>query len=195
MTITPDHVRALRDATGAGVMDAKRALTETGGDLARATDLLRAQGQQVVAKKAGRDSKDGVIEAYVHSNRKIGVLVEVRCETDFVARSDDFRVFVHEVALQVAATAPQYLRPEAVPAELVARERAVAAAQLQGKPAAVIERAVEGKLQKYFADVCLLKQPSVRDDSQTIEQLLTALVAKLGENIQITRFTRFALDG
>lgn len=194
MTVSADQVRTLREATGAGVMDAKRALAEAAGDVARAIELLRQRGQQVVAAKADRASNDGLIEAYVHPNRKLGVLVEVRCETDFVARNEDFRAFAHELALQVAAANPHYLTPQDVPAEVVAKERKIAAAQLPGKPPAVIEHAVQGKLEKFYAEVCLLKQPSVRDDSQTVEQLLTALIAKLGENVRVTRFVRFALE-
>ncbi len=194
MTITAAHVRELREHTGAGVLDARQALQETGGDLTKAIDLLRKKGQKVAAKKAGRATKDGLIETYLHSNRRVGVLVDVRCETDFVSRNEDFRSFVHEVALQIAATNPAYLAPEDVPADIIAQERAIAAEQVKGKPANVVEKIVAGKLEKFYSDVCLLKQPSIRDDRQTIEELLTGIIAKVGEKVAIERFVRFSLD-
>lgn len=194
MTVTADQVRALREATGAGVLDAKQALADAAGDVAKATALLRKKGQKVFAARAGRASKDGIVETYLHPNRRVGVLVDVRCETDFVARNDDFRAFVHELALQIAATNPRFVRPEDVPAEEIDRERDVASAQLAGKPPAVAEKIVAGKLEKFYAEVCLLRQPSIRDGSRTIDQLLHEIVAKTGEKVAIQRFARFSLD-
>lgn len=194
MTITADQIRTLREATGAGVLDVKKALAEADGDVAKATDVLRKQGRKVFASKSGRISKDGLIETYLHPNRRVGVMVDVRCETDFVSRNEDFRAFAHEVALQVAATNPRYLRPEDIPAEELERERAIAAEQVKGKPAAMLDKIVAGKLEKFYAEACLLKQPSIRDDSQTVEDLLHDIVAKVGEKVEIQRFVRFTLD-
>lgn len=194
MTITAAHVRELREHTGAGVLDAKQALQETDGDLAKAIELLRKKGQKVSATKAGRATKDGLIETYLHSNRRVGVLLDVRCETDFVSRTEDFRFFVHEVALQIAATNPLYLTPEDVPADIVAQKRAIAGEPVKDKPANVVEKIVAGKLEKFYSEVCLLKQPSIRDDRQTIEELLTGIIAKVGEKVTIERFVRFSLD-
>lgn len=194
MTITAAHVRKLREQTGAGVLDAKQALQETDGDLAKAIGLLRKKGQKVSVAKAGRATKDGLIETYLHSNRRVGVLLDVRCETDFVSRNEDFRSFVHEVALQIAATNPLYLTPEDVPGDIVVQERVIAGEQVKDKPAAVAEKIVAGKLEKFYSEVCLLKQPSIRDDRQTIEELLTGIIAKVGEKVTIERFVRFSLD-
>ncbi|MBI3114989.1 MAG: elongation factor Ts [Candidatus Kerfeldbacteria bacterium] len=194
MTISADQVRTLREQTGAGVLDAKKALTAAAGDLDKAIALLRKQGQQVQAKKASRETREGYIETYVHGNHRVGVVVAVRCETDFVARNTEFQTFVHEVALQVAATNPQYVSPDDVPADVVARERAIAAEQVKGKPANMVDTIVDGKLGKFYAEVCLLKQPSIRDDSRTIEELLRDLVAKVGEKVTIARFARLSLD-
>lgn len=194
MTVTPEQVRRLREITGAGVMDAKQALARAGGDIATATELLRKQGRKIVAAKASRASKDGLIEAYVHPNRKLGVLVDVRCETDFVARNEDFRAFVHELALQVAAANPRWLRPEDIPADVLDKEREIAREQIRGKPANVVAKIVAGKLEKFASEVCLLKQPSIRDDAKTVEQLLHDIIAKVGENVVIQRFIRYSLD-
>lgn len=194
MTITPDLVRQLRQATGAGILDAKQALEKADGDLAAATTILRKHGQRLAATKASRTSSEGIIETYLHPNRRIGVLVDVRCETDFVARNADFQAFVHELALQIAATNPRYLHPEDIPAAVLGEERAIARQQAKGKPRPVVEKIVSGKLEKFYAEVCLLKQPSIRDDQRTVEELLQEIVAKVGERVVIRRFVRFSLE-
>lgn len=194
MTITADQVRALREATGAGVMDAKQALSDANGDITKASELLRKKGAKIVAAKASRASKDGLIETYLHPNRKLGVMVEVRCETDFVARNADVQAFVHELALQVAATNPKWLKFEDIPSAILDQEREIARAQVKGKPANIIDKIVNGKLEKFASETCLLKQPSIRDDAKTIEQLLHDLIAKVGENIVIERFVRYGFD-
>lgn len=192
--IRADTVRHLREATGAGVLDAKRALEESNGDVATATDLLRKKGQKISVARAGRATREGVIETYLHPNRRIGVMVELRCESDFVARNEDFRAFAHELALQVAATNPQYLNAGQIPADVLEKEREIAREQVRGKPANVIEKIVDGKIGKFASEHCLLQQTSIRDGDQTIEMLLHALIAKIGENITIERFVRFSLD-
>lgn len=193
--ITSHDVKKLRDETGVGMMDAKRALTEAQGDSAKAIKLLRTQGQKLLAKKQARTATEGWIGTYTHPNGKIASMVQVSCETDFVARSDAFQEFVHQLALHIAAANPAYLAPADVPADIVAHERSIAqeAAMRDGKPAPVIERIVTGKLEKFYAEQCLLKQTFVMDDERTIEDLVTTHVQKLGEKIDITRFARFAL--
>ncbi|MFC1543889.1 translation elongation factor Ts [Gemmatimonadota bacterium] len=188
-------VKDLRERTGAGMMDCKRALQETGGDLETASDYLRKQGIASAGKKAGRAANEGLVHAYIHQGGKIGVLVEINCETDFVARTDDFQVFCQEVAMQVAAASPLYVTRDEVPEEVVAKEREIyrEAALNEGKPENVADRIVEGKVQKYFEQVCLLEQPYIRDSDKTVEELLKETIASLGENIQIARFTRYVL--
>ena len=185
-----DLVKKLRDITGAGMVDVKQALTEANDDEAKAIELLRMKGQKIAAKRGGRETHEGVIEAYVHSNGKVASVVAVACETDFVARTDDFKSFVHEVALHVAATAPQYLNPEEVPVDIIEQEKKIYREQLktEGKPEAMWDKIIEGKLQKFYTDNCLLKQKFIKDDSITIEQMITALIGRIGENIQITKF-------
>jgi len=193
--ITAELVRTLRERTGAGMMDCKRALEETGGDLDRAQQILRERGLAAAQKKAGRQTAEGLVHAYIHHGGRVGVLVEVNCETDFVARTDDFRAFVHDVAMQVAATNPSYVRREDVPADVVAREREVYRKQAlaEGKPEQVVDRIVEGRLEKFFEQVCLEEQPFIKDGDRTIRELTQELIAKLGENIRIRRFVRFEL--
>ena len=189
-----DDIKKLRELTGAGMMKAKEALVEAKGDFEAAQELLRKAGAVSAAKKADREARNGLIEAYVHGG-KIGVLVEVNCETDFVARTDDFKTFTRDIALQVAATTPEYLRPEDVPAEVVAKERAFHKEELasQNKPAEMIDKIIDGKLAKFYEGICLIKQPFVKDPDKTIEELTTELVGKLGENIVIRRFERIEL--
>ena len=187
-----EDIKKLREETGAGMMKAKEALVATKGDHEKAVLWLREKGEATAAKKADREAKAGLIDSYVHSGR-IGVLVEVNCETDFVARTDDFKQFVHDVALHVASANPEYLKPEDVPAEVVEREKGVYRKEAAGKPEAVQEKIVEGKLNKYYEQVCLLNQPFVKDPDVTVAGLTTALVAKLGENIVIRRFVRVEL--
>ena len=189
--ISPELVKQLRDKTSAGMMDCKKALVEAKGDLAAAETILRKKGAASASKKAGREAKEGVIGSYIHVGDKVGVLVEINCETDFVARNESFRAFVKDVTLQVAAATPLYVKRDEVPASLIATEKDVASVQTKGKPEAVVEKILAGKLDKYFATVCLLEQTFVKDDKKTINDLLNAKIAELGENIVIRRFTRF----
>lgn len=194
MAISVEDVKKLRDQTGAGMMKAKEALEHSGGDFDAAVKYLREKGEATAAKKSDREARAGLIESYVHSGR-IGVLVEVNCETDFVARTDDFKAFVRDVAMHVAAANPEYLNPEAVPAEVVESEKAIYRKEVEGKPAEILEKIVDGKLAKYYEQVCLLNQPFVKDPDVTVGKLTTDLVAKLGENIVIRRYERMELGG
>lgn len=195
--ITAAQVKELRELTGVGMMDCKRALNETGGDIEKAKDWLRAKGLARAADRAGRSTNEGIVEAYVHdggvSGQKLGVLVEVNCESDFVAKTDDFKQLAKEIALQVAGRAPLYIRREDVPPVIVERERAVFQTQVTDKPANIQEKIIEGKLDAYFAEICLLEQPYVRDQTnkKKVNQLIGDAVAKLGENITVARFARF----
>ena len=189
--IDPKLVMQLRAKTNAGMMECKKALIEAKGDLAAAETILRKKGAAQQQKKAGRDAKEGVIGSYIHIGDKVGVLVEINCETDFVARNESFRSFVKDVTLQVAAAAPLFVKRDEVPESLLATERDVAGAQVQGKPANVIEKIIAGKVDKYYSTVCLLEQSFVKDNTKTINDLLAAKIAELGENIVIRRFTRF----
>jgi elongation factor Ts len=189
--ISPELVKQLRDKTNAGMMDCKKALVEAKGDLAAAETILRKKGAASASKKAGREAKEGVIGSYIHIGDKVGVLVEINCETDFVARNESFRAFVKDVTLQVAAANPLYVKRDEVPQNIIATEKEVAGAQSQGKPPAVVEKIISGRLDKYFSTVCLLEQVFVKDDKKTISDLLNAKIAELGENILIRRFTRF----
>jgi elongation factor Ts len=189
--ISPEKVKQLREKTNAGMMDCKKALVEAKGDLALAETILRKKGAASASKKAGREAKEGVIGSYIHVGDKVGVLVEINCETDFVARNESFRSFVKDVTLQVAAAAPLYVKRDEVPESVLATERDVASAQIKDKPAAVIEKIITGKVDKYYSTVCLLEQAFVKDNTRTINDLLTAKISELGENIVIRRFTRF----
>jgi elongation factor Ts len=189
--ISPELVRQLREKTNAGMMDCKKALVEAKGDLAAAETILRKKGAASAGKKAGREAKEGVIGSYIHVGDKVGVLVEINCETDFVARNESFRAFVKDVTLQVAAATPLFVKRDEVPESLLAVERDVASASVKGKPAAVVEKIISGKVDKYYSTVCLLEQTFVKDNAKTINDLLNAKIAELGENIVIRRFTRF----
>jgi len=193
--VSPNLVRELRERTGAGMMDCKKALTEHKGDLEKALVYLREKGLAAAAKRAGRTAADGVVASYIHAGGKIGVLIEVNCETDFVARTEDFQNLVKELAMQIAAANPRYVRREEVPAEVIEQERSIYAAQAanSGKPAQVIEKMVNGKVEKFFADVCLLEQPFIKDPEKQVGQLISDAVAKLGENVVVRRFARFQL--
>jgi elongation factor Ts len=196
MVVTTEMVKELREKTGAGVLDCRNALRDVEGDFDKAAEILRKKGLALAEKKAEREANEGLIEAYVHAGGKLGVLVELNCETDFVARTDEFRELAHDVALQVAATNPQYLAPGDVPADVVEREREWQRQQVApGKSEEVVDKILEGKLDKYFGDVCLLEQPFIKDESVTIRELITNTIAKLGENIQMRRFARFELGG
>ncbi len=195
MAITAELVKQLRDKTGAGMMDCKAALTESGGDLEKAVEILRKKGMATAAKRAGRATKDGMIGHYIHMGGKVGVLVEVNCETDFVARTDDFQALVKEIAMHVAAADPRFVSRDQVTSTELEKEKEIYRAQFagSGKPAQVIDKIVEGKLGSFYSQICLLEQPSVRDPNVTIEQMLQAATAKTGENITISRFVRFKL--
>jgi elongation factor Ts len=193
--ISASLVKELRERTGAGMMDCKRALQEMNGDLETAAEYLRKQGILKAAKKAGRTANEGLIHSYIHPGGRIGVLVEVNCETDFVARTDQFRRFCQEIAMQVAAASPSVVSRDQVPEHVLAKEREVnrEVARNEGKPEKVFDRIVEGKIEKYFAQVCLLEQAYIRDPDKKVEELLKETIASLGENIQIARFSRYAL--
>ena len=193
MAITADQVKQLRDKTGAGMMECKAALTEANGDLEEAVTILRKRGLAQAAKRAGRATAQGTIGTYIHLNGRIGVMVEVNCESDFVARTDDFNNLVKEVAMHIAAADPKWVRREDVPAEAIDKEKAIYRAQMEnsGKPANVLDKIVEGKLGSFYSQFVLLDQPSIRDGNSTIGQVVAAASAKTGENIQINRFTRY----
>jgi elongation factor Ts len=188
-------VKELRGKTGAGILDCQNALKETDSDIEKAIDLLRQRGLAAAQKKAGRETKEGVVSSYIHAGSKIGVLVEVNCETDFVARNDEFQELVKDVALQIAAASPAYVKRDQVSPEQVEREKAIYLAQAKelGKPAAAIEKIVQGKLEKFYQEQCLLEQSFIKDPNVTITEILTQKIAKLGENISIARFTRYQL--
>jgi elongation factor Ts len=191
MAITAGEVKKLRDVTGAGMMECKAALTEANGDLEVATTLLRKRGLAAATKKAGRSTSEGLIGHYIHMGGKIGVLVEINCESDFVARTEKFQEMTKEIAMHIAAASPTYVRREDVPADVVAREKEIYKDQVKDKPAQVIEKIVEGKLNSFFQQFCLLEQASVRDPNVTIQQLVQDGIRILGENITVTRFVRF----
>ncbi|MBK7972157.1 MAG: translation elongation factor Ts [Deltaproteobacteria bacterium] len=190
MEINASDVKKLRDMTGAGMMDCKKALGETGGDFEKAVDQLRKKGIASAEKRSGRDATEGIIQHYVHFDQKKGCLVELNCETDFVARTDDFQAFAKDVALHVVARRPSYLKPEDVPADVLEREKSIHRDQAaaSGKPPQVIEKIIEGRLAKYYEEVCLLNQAFVKDDTKTVGEMAKELAGKLGENVQIRRF-------
>ena len=190
MAITTDLIKKLREKTNAPMMDCKKALEESNGDMEIAIDILRKKGQIVALKKAGRCAKEGVVGSYIHSNSKLGVLLEVNCETDFVARNEDFKQFVKDVSMQVAATSPSYVSREEVPGHILEREKNVLKESVKNKPENVMEKIVQGKLEKFYSEVCLLDQPYVKDDKITIKEYLNELIGKTGENILIRRFVR-----
>ena len=194
MTITADQVKQLREMTGAGMMECKKALAETNGDLNKAVDALRKAGIAKAEKRADRAASQGRVESYVHDSR-IGVLVEVNCETDFVARTDDFRLLCRDLAMQVAAAGADYVRREEVPAERIARERAIYSDQVknEGKPAAIADKIVDGKLNKFYGEVCLMEQAFIKDDKIIVGDLVKQMSSKTGENIVVRRFVRFRL--
>ncbi len=193
--ITAQMVNDLRAQTGAGLMDCKRALVETNGNVEEAITLLRKKGAASAAKKADRLAKEGLIESYIHLGGKVGVMIEVNCETDFVARNEEFRSFVKDLCLHIAAASPLYVSRDQVPEADLAAERDIAAAQVAGKPPAAVQKIVEGKLEKFYSTVALLDQPFVKIPEKTVKELITEKIAKTGENIQIRRFVRFQLGG
>jgi elongation factor Ts len=193
--ISAKMVQELREKTGVGMMDCKKALAEAGGDFAKAEELLRKKGLAAAAKKSARAASEGAVASYIHMGGKIGVLVEVNCETDFVARTEGFQVLVKDLAMHIAAANPQWVRREEVPAEVVAKEIEIAKAQMrdQKKPEAILEKIAQGKVEKFYEQLCLYDQPFVRDDKKKVSEVVTDAVAKIGENIQVRRFARFVL--
>ena len=190
-----DLIKKLREQTGAGVVDIQQALAESSNNEAKALEWLRKKGQKIADKRQERSTAEGLIGSYVHANGKVAAMVAVACETDFVARNSDFQELVHELALQVAATAPLYLSPSDVPADIIESEKVIYREQLtqEKKPAEIIEKILEGKIQKFYEERCLLKQRYIKDDTKTIEQLVAEAIAKIGENIRVTKFVYFTL--
>lgn len=187
--VTTEQIKELRTRTGAGIVDCRNALAQAGGDLERATEILKAKGLATAQKKAGRVASQGLVEAYIHTGGKVGAMVEVNCETDFVARTDEFQKLARELAMQVTAASPRYVTREEIPAEALEEQRRLFAAELGNKPAA----AMDGKLAKWYQEVVLLEQPFIRDESRTVRDLITEAVARIGENIQVRRFARFRI--
>jgi elongation factor Ts len=195
VSVTAAQVNDLRKATGAGLMDCKKALTETGGEMEKAIDYLRKKGLAAASKKSGRIASEGVVGSYIHAGGKIGVLVEINCETDFVAKNEGFQSFVKDVAMHIAASSPQFVRREEVPEAVLEREKEIyrAKARESGKPENIIEKIIEGQINKFYAEICLLEQPFVKDTDKTIQTYLNETIATIGENISIRRFARFVL--
>ncbi len=195
MASLSELVKELREKTGAGILDCQKALTENGNSIDKAIDYLRQKGLAAAQKKAGRETNQGLIHAYIHAGGKIGVLIEVNCETDFVARNEQFKAFVNDLALQVAAASPSYVRREEIAADVVAKERSIYEGQAKelGKPPAAWPKIIEGKLEKFYQENCLLEQAFIKDSSVVIKDLLAQQIAKIGENMNIRRFTRFQL--
>jgi len=191
MAISAALVKELREKSNAGMMDCKKALQETNGDLEKAFDALRKRGLNIAAKKSSRATKEGIIGSYIHSNNKIGVLVEMGCETDFVAKNVEFQELVKDLCLQVASAAPQYLKRDEVPAEVIEREKEIYKDQVKGKPENIIDKIIEGKLDKFYKEICLTEQIFVKDDKKTITDVVNDAIAKLGENMVIRRFVRY----
>lgn len=193
MSISASTVKELRDKTGAGIMACKSALSETGGDIEKAVDILRKKGLSVAAKKTGRETREGIVGSYIHVGGKVGVLVEVNCESDFVARTDQFKGLVKDIAMQVAAADPRFIHREEVTENVLEREREIYKQQAltSGKPEKVVEKIVEGKMEKFYSEACLLEQAFIKDPKTTVQDLMAAKVAELGENIRVSRFARF----
>ncbi|WP_456465894.1 translation elongation factor Ts [Persephonella sp.] len=195
MAVDAKLVKTLREMTGAGILECKKALEETNGNLEEAVELLRKRGIAKAAKKAGRETKEGIIHAYIHAGGRVGVLLELNCETDFVAKNELFKELANELALQIAAMRPQYVSRDTVPKEVIEKEGEIAreAAIAEGKPEHIAEKIAEGKVEKFLKEVCLLEQPYIKDDKKTVEDLIKEYIAKLGENIQVRRFTRYEI--
>jgi elongation factor Ts len=195
MSVTAAMVNEMRKVTGAGLMDCKRALTETQGDHEKAIDYLRTKGLAAASKKAGRVATEGAVGSYIHAGGKIGVLVEVNCETDFVAKNDTFQAFVRDIGMHIAAANPLFVRREEVPVEMIEREKEIyrAKAKESGKPDAIIEKILDGQINKYFSDICLLEQPYVKDPDKTVQTYLNETIATIGENMSVRRFAKFVL--
>lgn len=195
--VTIDLIQQLRDKTGVGMMDCKQALNESGGDLEKAIDILRRKGAKVAAKRAGQETKNGLVHAYIHPGSRVGVMVEIACETDFSANTDTLRNFAHDVCMQIAANSPLAVGPDDLDPTIIAKEREIIIDQLrqQGKPDGVIEKIVEGKIKKYYETVCLMDQPFIKNDKITLRGHLNEIVAKINENIRVSKFVRFQIGG
>lgn len=195
MTISAAMVKELREVTGAGMMDCKKALVETGGNMEKAIEYLREKGLAQAAKKAGRIAAEGAVTSYIHMGGKIGVLVEVNCETDFVAKTEKFQELAKNIAMQIAASKPEFISKEDVPQDVIEKEKEILRAQAlnEGKPEKIVDKMVEGRIEKYFKEVCLLEQPYIKDDEKTVGQLIAEAIAETGENIKVRRFVRFEL--
>ena len=193
--ISASMVKELRERTGAGMMDCKKALSETGGDIEKAIEFLREKGLAAAAKKAGRVAAEGIVEAYIHGGGRIGVLVEINCETDFVAKNEDFRALARDIAMQIAAAKPEFVRREEVSNDVIEKEKEILRAQAlnEGKPEKIVEKMVEGRIEKYYKEVCLLEQPFIKDSDKTVQQVVNELVSKIGEKIDVRRFTRYEM--
>lgn len=191
--VTAGMVKELREKTGAGMMDCKKALSESNGDMEKAIEILREKGIASAAKKAGRIAAEGLVDSYIHGDGRIGVLVEVNIETDFAAKNEEFKAFVKDIAMQVAAAKPEYIKREEVPADIIEKEKEILKAQAlnEGKPEKIVEKMVEGRIEKFYKEVCLLEQPWVKDPDKSIQELLNEKIATIGENINIRRFARF----
>lgn len=188
-----EDLKSLREKTGAGIVDCKNALKEAGGDIEKAIEILRRRGIKVAERKAGRQTKEGIIESYIHTGARIGVLIEVNCETDFVAKNEEFKEFAHDLAMQVAARAPNYISREEVPQKILEKEKEIIREQFKDKPEHILEKIVDNKLNEFYKERCLLEQPFIKDENKTIKDLLTEKIAKFGENIVIRRFVRYEL--
>ena len=191
--VTLELIQKLRERTGVGMMDCKKALTEANGDIEKAIELLRKRGAQVAEKRAGNVTAEGLVHAYIHPGSRVGVLVELNCETDFVARTEEMAQFAQNIAMQIAAFRPICVSSVEVDPQLVEKERAIYREQLSGKPAQIIDQIIEGKLEKYYTEICLLNQPFIKDDKLTVDDVLKGLIAKMGESIKIRRFVRFEI--
>jgi elongation factor Ts len=193
--ISASIVKELRERTGVGMMECKKALQETNGDMEKAVEYLRERGLAVAAKKAGRIAAEGIVESYIHAGGKIGVLLEINCETDFVAKTNEFRTFVRDIAMHIAASNPKYLSRVEVTGDVIEKEREILKAQAinEGKPEKIVDKIVEGRIEKFYKDVCLLEQPFVKDADKTVQEFVTQMIATIGENINIRRFVRFQM--
>lgn len=195
MQVTAAAVKELRETTGAGMMDCKRALVEAQGNLEKAVELLREKGLASAAKKSGRIAAEGIVESYIHTGGRIGVLIEVNCETDFVAATPEFKTFVRDLAMQVAAAKPEYVRREEVPADIITKEREILRAQAlaEGKPEKIVDKMVDGRIEKYYKDNCLMEQPFIKDPDKQVQDIVKEQIAKIGENVNIRRFARYEM--
>lgn len=193
--VESDKIKELRERTGVGILECKNALGESKGDIDKACEILRKKGIAKALAKAGREAREGVVTSYIHPGSRLGVLVEVNCETDFVARTSEFRELVKDISMQIAAADPQYISSEDIPREIIDKEKEICRAGLGNKPEKILENIIKGKLEKFYAQVCLLRQPFIKDEKMTVEDYIKSFIAKLGENILVKRFTRYALGG